>query len=94
MRLAFDASNDLFSPVSSAQSELCPWLRFLPKTSTTLAQEAAMKKPSEEKTQAGQVTSHGEEERDNNAHRPDGSSGTGHDSTAQKAARGQARKKP
>lgn len=29
----------------------------------------------------------GEEERDNDAHRPDGSSGTPHDSTAQKTAR-------
>ena len=30
----------------------------------------------------------GEAERDNNAQRPDGSTGTQHDSTAQKAARG------
>ena len=30
----------------------------------------------------------GEAERDNNAQRPDGSTGTHHDSTAQKAARG------
>lgn len=52
-----------------------------------------MNKPSQEKTRAGQATSHGEEERDNDAHRPDGSTGTGHDSTAQKAARGQAKKK-
>ncbi|WP_201006756.1 hypothetical protein [Pseudomonas cichorii] len=29
----------------------------------------------------------GEVERDNDAHRPDGSSGTAHDSTAQKTAR-------
>ncbi|MDM9594557.1 hypothetical protein QU617_14675 [Pseudomonas guariconensis] len=29
----------------------------------------------------------GEAERDNDAHRPDGSTGTAHDSTAQKAAR-------
>ncbi|NQD74791.1 hypothetical protein [Pseudomonas sp. CM27] len=31
--------------------------------------------------------SKGEEERDNDAHRPDGSTGTSHDSTAQKTAR-------
>ena len=30
----------------------------------------------------------GEKERDNDAQRPDGSTGTAHDSTAQKAARG------
>lgn len=30
----------------------------------------------------------GEEERDNDAQRPDGSTGTAHDSTAQKTARG------
>ena len=29
----------------------------------------------------------GEQERDNDAHRPDGSAGTSHDSTAQKTAR-------
>ncbi|MFB4394708.1 MULTISPECIES: hypothetical protein [unclassified Pseudomonas] len=34
-----------------------------------------------------QTRSHGEEERDNDAHRPDGSTGTAHDSTAQKTAR-------
>lgn len=34
-----------------------------------------------------QTQSKGEEERDNDAHRPDGSSGTTHDSTAQKTAR-------
>lgn len=82
-----------FPPVSSAQSEPRPSLRFLPKTSTTLGLEAAMNKPSQEKMRGGQATSHGEEERDNDAHRPNGSTGTGHDSTAQKAARGQARKK-
>lgn len=32
-------------------------------------------------------TAKGEEERDNDAQRPDGSSGTTHDSTAQKTAR-------
>jgi len=37
--------------------------------------------------------SQGEEERDNDAHRPDGSSGTDHDSTAQKAARNEGEKK-
>lgn len=52
-----------------------------------------MKKPSEDRTRAAQATPHGEEERDNDAHRPNGSTGTGHDSTAQKAARGQAQKK-
>ncbi|WP_177410774.1 hypothetical protein [Pseudomonas sp. LB-090624] len=35
----------------------------------------------------------GEEERDNDAHRPDGSSGTDHDSTAQKTARQEREKK-
>ncbi|MDT8921274.1 hypothetical protein VXM67_16015 [Pseudomonas sp. Rh2] len=35
----------------------------------------------------------GEQERDNDALRPDGSTGTSHDSTAQKAARGQGRPK-
>ncbi|CAM3593391.1 hypothetical protein CCOS865_04077 [Pseudomonas reidholzensis] len=35
----------------------------------------------------------GEEERDNDAHRPDGSSGTAHDSTAQKTARQEPQKK-
>lgn len=34
----------------------------------------------------------GEEERDNDAQRPDGSGGTEHDSTAQKAARGARRR--
>ncbi|QWA30962.1 MULTISPECIES: hypothetical protein [Pseudomonas] len=34
----------------------------------------------------------GEAERDNDAHRPDGSTGTRHDSTAQKAARGKGRR--
>ncbi|MFT0868952.1 hypothetical protein [Pseudomonas sp. CAM1A] len=34
----------------------------------------------------------GEAERDNDAHRPEGSSGTQHDSTAQKAARGKGRR--
>ncbi|MGJ3443550.1 hypothetical protein AAZU54_26560 [Pseudomonas sp. Je.1.5.c] len=35
----------------------------------------------------------GEQERDNDAHRPDGSSGTAHDSTAQKTARQEPSKK-
>lgn len=35
----------------------------------------------------------GEVERDNDAHRPDGSSGTDHDSTAQKVARREGEKK-
>lgn len=34
-----------------------------------------------------QTRSKGEQERDNDAHRPDGSTGTSHDSTAQKTAR-------
>ena len=93
MRLTFGTDKFLLSPVYPAQSELFPRPRFLPMTSTVLGQEAAMNKPSQEKTRAGQATSHGEEERDNDAHRPNGSTGTGHDSTAQKAARGQARKK-
>lgn len=47
------------------------------KTQTTLAPE-----------KAGQAKGQGEVERDNDAHRPDGSSGTAHDSTAQQTARG------
>ncbi|BBH46723.1 hypothetical protein [Pseudomonas sp. KU43P] len=43
--------------------------------------EAHSEKPS------SQPESKGEEERDNDAHRPDGSTGTSHDSTAQKTAR-------
>ncbi|WP_177408577.1 MULTISPECIES: hypothetical protein [unclassified Pseudomonas] len=35
----------------------------------------------------GQTGPNGEQERDNDAHRPDGSTGTSHDSTAQKTAR-------
>ncbi len=35
----------------------------------------------------------GEQERDNDARRPDGSTGTSHDSTAQKTARGHGRDK-
>lgn len=35
----------------------------------------------------------GEQERDNDAQRPDGSTGTQHDSTAQKAARGKGERK-
>ncbi|SER72777.1 hypothetical protein [Pseudomonas soli] len=34
----------------------------------------------------------GKAERDNDAHRPDGSTGTRHDSTAQKTARGKGRR--
>ncbi|MNI88324.1 hypothetical protein D3C73_1456140 [compost metagenome] len=47
------------------------------KTQTTLAPE-----------KAGQAKGQGEVERDNDARRPDGSSGTAHDSTAQQTARG------
>ncbi|KPA87569.1 hypothetical protein PF66_05952 [Pseudomonas asplenii] len=42
-----------------------------------------------EKDTQAQAKTQGEQERDNDAHRPDGSSGTGHDSTAQKTARDQ-----
>ncbi|WP_167494832.1 hypothetical protein [Pseudomonas inefficax] len=35
----------------------------------------------------------GEEERDNDAQRPDGSTGTSHDSTAQKTARDETQRK-
>lgn len=43
----------------------------------------------------GQKTdTQGEQERDNDARRPDGSTGTGHDSPAQKAARGHGERKP
>ncbi|MBX8608736.1 hypothetical protein K5D65_16215 [Pseudomonas cichorii] len=44
-----------------------------------------MKKNTDTKNKA--VPPSGEVERDNDAHRPDGSSGTAHDSTAQKTAR-------
>lgn len=46
--------------------------------------------PVRSKTQETQ----GEAERDNDAHRPDGSAGTSHDSTAQQVARGKGRRKP
>ncbi len=46
-----------------------------------------MKKQSQAQKPGAQTHSHGEEERDNDAHRPDGSTGTAHDSTAQKTAR-------
>jgi len=39
-------------------------------------------------SKTAQPGTQGEEERDNDAHRPDGSAGTSHDSTAQKTARG------
>ena len=47
--------------------------------------EETMMKAHESKTSP--QTAKGEEERDNDAQRPDGSSGTSHDSTAQKTAR-------
>lgn len=40
-------------------------------------------------TTESQTKELGEQERDNDAHRPDGSTGTRHDSTAQKTARDQ-----
>ncbi len=46
-----------------------------------------MKKKSDRQKAGAQTKPHGEEERDNDAHRPDGSTGTAHDSTAQKTAR-------
>lgn len=46
-----------------------------------------MKKVSDRQKEGAQTRPHGEEERDNDAHRPDGSTGTSHDSTAQKTAR-------
>ncbi|MBA6065013.1 hypothetical protein [Pseudomonas mosselii] len=46
-----------------------------------------MKKVSDRQKESAQTKPHGEEERDNDAHRPDGSTGTSHDSTAQKTAR-------
>jgi hypothetical protein len=50
-------------------------------------QERKMKKQSNRQEDAAQTRPPGEEERDNDAHRPDGSTGTSHDSTAQKTAR-------
>lgn len=49
--------------------------------------EAVMKKNTDTKKKAVPTDQSGEVERDNDAHRPDGSSGTSHDSTAQKTAR-------
>ncbi|MBC3463945.1 hypothetical protein [Pseudomonas sp. RW10S2] len=46
-----------------------------------------MKKETQTKKPGAQTGTQGEEERDNDAHRPDGSTGTSHDSTAQKTAR-------
>ena len=46
-----------------------------------------MKNESDRQNAGAQTRPHGEEERDNDAHRPDGSTGTAHDSTAQKTAR-------
>lgn len=47
-----------------------------------------MKKHNEGQAKTGAPPpTNGEQERDNDAHRPDGSSGTAHDSTAQKTAR-------
>ena len=53
-----------------------------------------MTKDVQQKKQASQSKADGEEERDNDAHRPDGSSGTSHDSTAQKTAREHEHQKP
>ncbi|MGB5958395.1 MULTISPECIES: hypothetical protein [unclassified Pseudomonas] len=47
-----------------------------------------MNKEAHSQQKAGsQTRSNGEQERDNDARRPDGSTGTSHDSTAQKTAR-------
>jgi hypothetical protein len=54
----------------------------------------AMKKHSEDSVETPPPAKpQGEQERDNDAHRPDGSSGTEHDSTAQKTARQEPSKK-
>ncbi|MDH2182423.1 hypothetical protein N5K35_01630 [Pseudomonas sp. GD03651] len=53
-----------------------------------------MTKDVHQKKPASQSKPDGEEERDNDAHRPDGSSGTSHDSTAQKTAREHEPQKP
>ncbi|WP_201203134.1 hypothetical protein [Pseudomonas sp. S37] len=53
-----------------------------------------MTKEVQQKKPGSQSKSGGEEERDNDAHRPDGSSGTSHDSTAQKTARDHGQRKP
>jgi hypothetical protein len=50
-------------------------------------QESNMKKVSDKQQEGAQTRPQGEEERDNDAHRPDGSTGTSYDSTAQKTAR-------
>jgi len=44
-------------------------------------------RPSEKDKTVEQAKTTGEQERDNDAQRPDGSGGTSHDSTAQKEAR-------
>lgn len=46
-----------------------------------------MNKEAHSQKAGSQTRSNGEQERDNDAHRPDGSTGTSHDSTAQKTAR-------
>ncbi|WP_196375163.1 MULTISPECIES: hypothetical protein [Pseudomonas] len=46
-----------------------------------------MNKGSDTQKETSQTNTQGEQERDNDAHRPDGSTGTAHDSTAQKTAR-------
>ncbi|WP_336335430.1 hypothetical protein [Pseudomonas putida] len=46
-----------------------------------------MNKEAHSQKAGSQPKSSGEQERDNDAHRPDGSTGTSHDSTAQKTAR-------
>ncbi|MFG0863114.1 hypothetical protein [Pseudomonas sp. CJQ_13] len=46
-----------------------------------------MKKDDQPQNTGSQTKSNGEQERDNDARRPDGSTGTSHDSTAQKTAR-------
>ncbi|WP_275635650.1 hypothetical protein [Pseudomonas entomophila] len=48
---------------------------------------------SEKDKAVDQARTTGEQERDNDARRPDGSGGTSHDSTAQKAAREEGRHK-
>ncbi|RMQ47678.1 hypothetical protein ALQ04_04144 [Pseudomonas cichorii] len=52
------------------------------------AREATMKNTTDTKKKSvPSADKSGEVERDNDAHRPDGSSGTAHDSTAQKTAK-------
>jgi hypothetical protein len=60
---------------------------MLPALITTTQQRISTMTASEKDKATVQAETTGEQERDNDAQRPDGSGGTSHDSTAQKEAR-------